>query len=40
LYEYTKYKQTGKEIVKFGISYKLIKIQLADSGRRSIQFRP
>lgn len=25
---------------KFGISYKLIKIQLADNGRRSLKFRP
>lgn len=25
---------------KFGISYKLIKIQLADNGRRAVQFRP
>lgn len=25
---------------KFGISYKLVKIQLADSGRRAVQFRP
>lgn len=35
-------KDDGKtvEVVKFGISYKLVKIQLADSGRRSIQFRP
>ena len=39
-YAVTKDKQTGKDIIKFGISYKLIKIQLADSGRRSVQFRP
>jgi hypothetical protein len=38
-YAYTKDKE-GKEIIKYGISYKLIKIQLADSGRRSVQFRP
>lgn len=25
---------------RFGISYKLIKIQLADAGRRAVQFRP
>lgn len=38
-YAYAKDKQ-GNEIIKYGISYKLIKIQLADSGRRSVQFRP